>query len=81
MTVDTFDRLSKPVEHFLLLGKPVDTTLARMPPPVTARTETTLKQLVQMFNDNAIHRIYVVDDHFRPIGVVTLTDVLQVMVQ
>jgi CBS domain-containing protein len=44
--------------------------------PVTARPETPIGTLAQMMRDAHIHRIIVVDEQQRPVGVVSSTDVL-----
>jgi CBS domain-containing protein len=46
------------------------------PDPVTARPATPIRVLVRMMIDAHIHRIIVVDEERRPIGVVSSTDVL-----
>jgi len=44
--------------------------------PVSCRSYTTVEEVIRLMLTNKVHRVYEVDGHFRPIGVVTLTDVL-----
>jgi CBS domain-containing protein len=44
--------------------------------PVTVGPGTPIRQLARLMLDAAIHRVIVVDDQGRPIGVVSSTDVL-----
>jgi CBS domain-containing protein len=46
------------------------------PDPVTAQPATSIRVLARMMIDAHIHRIIVVDEGRRPIGVVSSTDVL-----
>ena len=46
------------------------------PDPVTARPATSIRALARMMIDAHIHRIIVVDDEQKPIGIVSNTDVL-----
>jgi CBS domain-containing protein len=46
------------------------------PDPVTARPDTSIRVLARMMIDAHIHRIIVLDEGRRPIGVVSSTDVL-----
>jgi CBS-domain-containing membrane protein len=47
--------------------------------PVTANSATPIRQLARMMLDADIHRVIVVDEQERPIGVVSSTDVLAAM--
>jgi CBS-domain-containing membrane protein len=47
--------------------------------PVTANTATPIRELARMMLDADIHRVIVVDEQERPIGVVSSTDVLAAM--
>lgn len=54
-------------------------TVARRAPHhalVSCRSYTTVEEVIRLMLTKKVHRVYEVDDHFRPIGVVTLTDVL-----
>jgi CBS-domain-containing membrane protein len=44
--------------------------------PVTARTTTPMRELARMMLDAHIHRVVIVDEHNRPVGIVSSTDVL-----
>ena len=49
------------------------------PDPVTARPATSIRILARMMIDAHIHRVIVVDEERRPIGVVSSTDLLAAM--
>jgi CBS-domain-containing membrane protein len=44
--------------------------------PVTARPETPIAQLAQMMVDAHVHRLIIVDDQRRPLGIVSTTDIV-----
>jgi CBS-domain-containing membrane protein len=44
--------------------------------PATARPDTTIARLAQMMVDAHVHRLIIVDDHLRPIGIVSTTDIV-----
>jgi CBS-domain-containing membrane protein len=46
------------------------------PDPATARPETTITQLARMMRDAHIHRLIIVDDQRRPLGIVSTTDIV-----
>lgn len=41
----------------------------------------TIAQVLEKLVANRLHRLYVVDSELRPIGIVTLTDILRVVTQ
>lgn len=47
--------------------------------PVTVTPSTSIRELARMMLDASIHRVIVVDEQKRPIGVVSSTDVLAAM--
>eukprot|EP00300_Choanocystis_sp_HF-7_P009225 c16326_g1_i1.p1 GENE.c16326_g1_i1~~c16326_g1_i1.p1 ORF type:complete len:329 (+),score=72.34 c16326_g1_i1:101-1087(+) len=49
--------------------------------PITCTKETTVQELVLMMSANKIHRLYVVNDQNKPVGVVTILDVLAQLVE
>lgn len=49
--------------------------------PVTAPARTTIGELARMMIDAHIHRVVVVDERQRPIGVVSSTDILAAVAQ
>jgi CBS domain-containing protein len=55
----------------------VDTLMA--PDPVTVPPSTPMRDLARMMVDGHIHRIIVVDERRRPVGIVSSTDILAVM--
>jgi CBS-domain-containing membrane protein len=46
------------------------------PDPVTAPATTSVRDLARMMLDAHIHRVIIVDEHDRPVGIVSSTDVL-----
>jgi CBS-domain-containing membrane protein len=46
------------------------------PDPVMARPETPIARLAQMIVDAQIHRLIIVDEQHRPIGIVSTTDIV-----
>lgn len=46
------------------------------PDPVTASSDTPIRTLTRMMIDASVHRVIVVDDAGRPVGIVSSTDVL-----
>lgn len=44
--------------------------------PVTARPETSIARLAQMMVDAHVHRLIVVDEQRRPLGIVSTTDIV-----
>jgi CBS domain-containing protein len=46
------------------------------PDPVTVSPDTSIRSLARMMIDAHIHRIIVVDDEQRPIGIISGTDLL-----
>lgn len=46
------------------------------PDPVTARPETTIARLAQMMVDAHVHRLIIVDEQRRPLGIVSTTDIV-----
>jgi len=43
--------------------------------PITIKNETTLLEAIQVMSESRIHRVWVIDDDFKPVGVVSLTDI------
>jgi len=44
--------------------------------PIIATGTETIESALKKFEENHVHRIFVVDDHKKPIGIVTLKDIL-----
>jgi len=70
-----FKDLLQPVSDFLSTirkkqGRPANFVVA-------ATLNTSVKDLVERMNQEIIHRIYVVDNDYKPIGIFTLTDLLK----
>jgi CBS domain-containing protein len=49
--------------------------------PITIRSNDTVLDVLHKFTSNHIHRLFVVDDAFRPIGVWSLSDVIEVFLR
>jgi len=47
-------------------------------PPVVCTDKSTLMDVMEKINKTGVHRVWMVDEDFHPIGVVTLTDILQI---
>jgi len=70
------------VQKLLFLNESVETFLTAqggsVRAPICTKSSSTFGQVIQSLMDNHVHRIWLVDDKEKPIGVVTLTDVLNV---
>ena len=47
--------------------------------PVVVRGETTLLSAVTTLVENQLHRVYIIDDNYRPVGVLALSDVIRLV--
>jgi len=69
---------------FFKLESPIHQVFSYLPKeklrPVTSPPNSTLGELMNLFEKTGVHRIFVVDPQNKPINVVTLTDVLNVFV-
>lgn len=45
--------------------------------PTVVRPETLLNDAIKELVDNKVHRVFIIDNDYKPIGVVTLTDVIK----
>ncbi|KAI9199628.1 uncharacterized protein BJ171DRAFT_427463 [Polychytrium aggregatum] len=76
LTDKTLSHLKSPVAEFLQAA-------ARPIPKVenlVCSPEDTLLKVIQTLTQNRIHRVWVTDEHMKPIGVVSQTDVIAVLV-
>jgi CBS domain-containing protein len=64
--------LNESVESFLTAQK------GGIRAPITCKSSTPFDQVIQTLVENNVHRVWLVDDKEKPIGVVTLTDILNV---
>jgi len=71
LTEDKFPYLLLPVFEFLNKMKGFHA------PPITCRNEDTLETLLYKMVFYGVHRIYVVDTQNKPVGVISLTDVMK----
>jgi len=66
--------------NFPLLALPANEFLTKIygfaKPPVVCRTTDTVENVLLKFACFGVHRVYVVNEDFRPIGVITLTDIM-----
>eukprot|EP01118_Nematostelium_gracile_P015747 TRINITY_DN6365_c0_g1_i2.p1 TRINITY_DN6365_c0_g1~~TRINITY_DN6365_c0_g1_i2.p1 ORF type:complete len:301 (-),score=65.57 TRINITY_DN6365_c0_g1_i2:4-906(-) len=74
ITQDAFDYFSGSTIQFLVKG-----TNSKISAPITCSTDTTFEQLVSLFVTNHVHRVYVLDGNSYPLGIITLTDILNAM--
>jgi len=72
LTVSKLRFLNESIETFL------QAQLGGIRAPVSVKPSVTLAQVIQNLVDNRVHRVWLIDDKEKPIGVVTLTDVLNV---
>jgi len=68
-------------ENFALLQLSVGAYLQRIhgfsKPPVCCRLQATVEDVILKLSVHRVHRIYVVNDSRKPVGIVTLTDIMQ----
>jgi len=69
LTEQSFFRLEVQL-HQLFAG------ISKMP-PVTCRPNAHLSDVLKQIESTGVHRVYIVDDHNRPTGVIALTDILR----
>jgi CBS domain-containing protein len=48
-------------------------------PPITVQPDDTLETVMKTVVENRIHRVYLVDASFKPIGVISLVDIIQAL--
>jgi len=63
------------------VAQPATTLKVRMKPLVCCKLRNTLEECLQCVVENRVHRVYIVDDDMRPLGVITLTDILRLVVK
>ena len=44
--------------------------------PITCNEDTTVIEVIKKLSENHIHRIYIVDKNERPIGIVSMSDII-----
>jgi len=74
-----FWRLYQTIHNFLLkVRKDNNETSGDRPRTiVTVKPSDTLETIIKRLAEHKIHRVYIVDDHKKPLGVISLKDVLQ----
>jgi len=73
LSSESFNYFEEPVLNFLKREK------ATIRNPITCTKESTLREVISKLSSEKIHRIYVVDEQERPIGIVTLSDIMPVL--
>jgi CBS domain-containing protein len=76
--LDSFGDLNQPVSQFLSLIRKKQGRTERFVVSVTP--ETVVKNIIETLNEEIIHRVYIVDNDFKPIGVFSLTDLMHQLV-
>lgn len=75
------DLLGLNEENFYLLQLPVKEFLSRVygypKPPVVVSEVSTIEEVLLKISVHHVHRVYIVDESMRPLGVLTLTDIMQ----
>ncbi len=70
-------------DYFVFLQKPVKDMLSTFfanSVPIVCKKDTSFFALLSLFCVNTVHRLYVVDGDSRPISVITLTNVIETLV-
>jgi len=73
LTASNFPWLSLSTREFLFR------THGYVKPPICARKSDTIENILLKFICYRVHRVYIIDGEFRPIGVVTLTDIMKIL--
>lgn len=71
-----FFRLSEKVMDFLANEK-LDYPKDSPEGPIAVKANETIENVIKILSDRGIHRVYIVDDNHKPIGVASLTDILR----
>jgi len=69
-----FWRLYQTVKNFLLKNRKEG--YERPTHPIVADSHETIETALRKFEENHVHRIFVVDDHKKPVGIISLKDIL-----
>eukprot|EP00004_Rigifila_ramosa_P018790 TRINITY_DN4714_c0_g1_i2.p4 TRINITY_DN4714_c0_g1~~TRINITY_DN4714_c0_g1_i2.p4 ORF type:complete len:205 (-),score=47.96 TRINITY_DN4714_c0_g1_i2:49-663(-) len=75
ITAADLSKLLLPVERFLA-RTPGNAAFHQMQPPITCTADETLATIVKRLAHHKAHRIFVVDHAGKPVGVVSLSDIL-----
>jgi len=76
LSEDMFKYFYRSTEEFLKRG-----TSSPLQIPVTCTDDATLADIIPLLLQEQMHRIFVIDDVKRPIGVVTMSDIIKVLLQ
>jgi CBS domain-containing protein len=82
LSVDNFPSLRRPVVPFLeqsrsRIGRPERYPFST---PIICTGDTPLEMILLKLHTHGLHRLWIVDEMARPIGVITLTDVMRLLV-
>jgi CBS domain-containing protein len=72
LNVQKLKFLNESIETFL------QAQLGGIRAPVSVKSSATLGQVIQNLVENRVHRVWLIDDKEKPIGVVTHTDLMNV---
>jgi len=70
LTEDFAEFLKKPVSHLLRLQK------RRI---VSCLPSARLSEILSLLKNEKVHRVYIVDDSDRPVGILSLTEIIQIL--
>lgn len=83
LTEDGFQYLTRPVVEFITIVRAQahhrTDAIIHVPKPVTVTASATLAAVVKTVVEHKIHRVFVVDEENKPIGIVTLTDIIEAL--
>jgi len=88
LTVDRFSSLSHCVTEFLKISKALSRSFATVLNAqlndlrtLAVNPGSTFEELLDLITKNRVHRAYVVDENCKPLGVITLSDVLLMLLK
>lgn len=70
-----FKRLMLPVRDYLALTRALVLGKKRAEGLIYCELDRSLAEMLSLINTNGVHRVYVIDEQRKPVGVVSLTDV------
>jgi len=74
ITQNAFGIFTHSTLQFLVKG-----TESSVGPPVSCTADTTLKAVIEIMATQQLHRIYVADENSRPIGIITMSDIIHLL--
>jgi CBS domain-containing protein len=76
--LDDFSDLLQPVDQFLNTIRRKQGRRENF--AVTVSPDTTVKEVIEKLNEEIIHRVFIVDEQYKPIGVFSLSDLMKNLV-